>query len=438
MFTRLLYHNVPALAKEWYFLHRSSCGEQASIVNTTALFQHSIHDRMIAGYFLIDCKSTISIKGDAAIGSNHRDVRAEWLGLPHTFNSEFSLSPLQEQTGVILAYDTGLGLCSSWPFLQNLRWGVQIPIVNVKNNLHPYGQAQDELIAAFNQPAWHFAKISNNNLHRTGVAEFIGRLSTVWLDDDHFFLASSLGIGIPTTKKQNPDFLFSPFVGPNGHISFINSVVLELPLYQTTTDNVWLARFIFEDRFYYPNHQLRTLDLNNKPWSRYLLLRREGEVETVPAMNILTQCVKVSPNSIVELQAGVMYQSPWCIVEAGYGLWGRHHEQLKLAPCPCEKTAHLLTDFGISGTGTGSASTSTIAYQAPNDPVFIHLKETDLNLCGSGSSGSIVHRFYIQADYLFSKHCKDLLFNIGGFFETPQGNSSLRQWGIWGSINIAF
>lgn len=441
MFTRPLYHNLPALEQYWHLLHKTIHGEQAPIINAVGLFQHSLHDA-IADYFLLNCQSKILVAGDASLNAQHRNVRAEWLGLSNNFEGTLSLMPQQSQAGAVISYDTGFGICSSWKFLRNLRWGIRIPIVTVTNALYPCAQSAnskaDALIAAFEQPTWRFAKISTQELKKTGVAEVIGRFSTVWLDDDDFFLASALAIGIPATKRQFPSFLFNPFVGPNGHINFINTVLLELPLHHKDAESQWLIRFIFEDRFYYPNHQLRTLDLQNKPWSRYLTLRREGETETVPAMNVLTQCVKVSPQSVIELQAGLLYKCGCFMLEAGYGLWGRHHETLALTRPLCEKSIPIFTEFGISGTGTSSASGSTISFQAPNDPTFVRLKESDLDLCGSGSSGAVVNRFYILVNYIFRGRSQDWLVSTGGFFESPQRNNALKQWGMWGNVNIAF
>jgi hypothetical protein len=443
MFTRPVYHNLPALEQRWYLLHASDRGEQAGVFNVTGLFQQTVQNSKIASYFLLDCKDSLLIAGDDTSDASQRDVRAEWLGLSSDFQGILSLHPWQRQAGVVLSYDQGFHSCSSWPFLRNLRWGLRMPIITVTNNIHPCQLLiatinQENLLTAFNQPAWCFAKLSTENLSRTGVPELIGYLSNVWLDDDNFFLASSLGIGIPTAKKQHPDFLFNTFLGPNGHLNFIINVLAELPLTTCAEDRTFLIRFIIEDRFYYPNHQLRTLDLKHKQWSRYLMLRREGEQETVPAMNVLTQCVKVSPQSVIELQAGLVYRHHAFTFEVGYDLWGRHHERIKLMhPC-CEKTPPLIAQFGISGTGTNSASASTISFQAPNDPTFVYLNENDLDFCGNGSAGGIVNRFYVLGNYTIKRKRAEVLLSLGGFFEAPQKNIALKQAGAWGTIAIGF
>jgi hypothetical protein len=263
-------------------------------------------------------------------------------------------------------------------------------------------------------------------------------LSTVWLDRDDFFLASAVGVGIPTSNKFCPDYLFAPVSGPNGHANFINTILLELPLYTTCGQGIWLLRFIIEDRFYYPRHQRRMFDLKGKPWSRYITVRQEGITKTVPARTVTTQCVKVYPYNIVELQLGLTYHSACATFEIGYDFWGRSAERLNLIQPSCEKTQPLLTDFGLSGTGITSASGSTIATQAANDEQFVHLRETDLDLCGNGSTEATTNRVYMLASYTFQGQCTTALVNLGGFFESSSANKALPLWGIWSSVTITF
>lgn len=453
MFTRPIYHNLAAQAQHWNKAVATKSHDGLSAAQVIGLYQHSRDSDRIKRYFLLDCKKQLLIAGDNSTNTTKRDVRAEWLGLPSDFSGLLTIAPEQRQIGFWLEFNQDLKNYISWKILDTWWFDIAIPIVIMKNNLrlsqsniqNPGTSAHQphDIIQAFNQPAWDFAKMDNCSRSKAGVAEIKFSLGGTYLDDNDFLLAYYGFISIPTSNKQKPHHIFSAYIGPNGHVDVGAGFNLELPLHDPCSAcKAWLFLNI-EDHYYLHNHQLRTFDLrdhecNELQWSRYMLLRKPGETETVPAMNITTQRVKVRPYNIVDLSTGFKFAHAGLECELGYDLWAKHSERIcPVRPC-CEGSHFPIEKYGIAGTGISSAQASTIAMLADNDPVFIHLKESDINFRSGASRGGFTNRLHAAACFTRVGECHDLFAGAGIFYERPHTNNALENWGFWLKIGDEF
>jgi len=163
------------------------------------------------------------------------------------------------------------------------------------------------------------------------------------------------------------------------------------------------------------------------------MVRLPDETTTIPGVNVLTQSVKVHPYSFFNLAGGFAFNTCHTSLEFGYSLWTHVSERIKFCRPGCDKELPRIEYFGLAGAEPGtSANASTISEQAPDDPVFITLKQNDLlPLSGSGRGAftqSLHAAFGYISDYVF--------VGIGGFFEQPTNNTALKQWGIWGTLGF--
>ena len=248
----------------------------------------------------------------------------------------------------------------------------------------------------------------------------------------HDFLFAYTGtFSIPMSTRACPDYLFTPTLGGNGHCEVGIELNIELPLNCPESYNKCLLFFNVQDHFYLPRHQWRTLDLYKKQWSRYLLLRKENSETTIPAVNIFTQRVRVRPFNTVDLSVGLRAISGCTHLELGYDLWGHSSQRLEFSEPWCAKTPGIITQYGIAGTGTNSASTSTIAKRGDNDPVFVHLRTSDLDLSSGASKEGFTSKVHASATFYDA-------ITFGGFYEFAHTNTSLENWGFWASIAHLF
>src|SRR5690606_21046646 len=90
--------------------------------------------------------------------------------------------------------------------------------------------------------------------------------------------------------------------------------------------------------------QIRSFDLKNKPWSRYidmyinqeqaqLALTDADAILATPGINILTQHVKVTPGLVHDINSAFVFSVRKFEGEVGYNFFAKRAECVKLA-CP--------------------------------------------------------------------------------------------------------
>lgn len=451
MFTRPVYSNISARNSNfWHDFVYEKEGCLAGSLQAVALYQQSMAKRSAARYFLINHKSTLLVKGDAAPTFLDRDIRAEWLNLPSDFIGTFSVSPQQRQAGIWFEYNQNLVTFCDCPFLDALWVDIAVPFQWVENDIrisqtgiqNP-GVSPHGIIEALNQQLWHFGKIGGKR-SKTSIAEIHISIGTTFMDHDGFQIGAYSGVVIPTGRTQNPEFIFNPFIGHNNNWGFITGANFQFPLMCDCNCRYVSLYFDIENLFFLRNFQLRSLDLRFKPWSRYLILNTNDGLTNIPAINVLTQRVKVQSFNFVDLSAGFRFQSGMIEGEIGYNLWAHGDEEIRLR-------REFAPRWGIAGDGalvpgtyvSATASKSTIATLAPNDldsnnhPTFVPIKESDLDLNSGAARATVAHRGHFAVGIRFGQETIQGLVGIGGFFEIPQENTGMKNWGVWFKIGAS-
>ncbi|KKT23784.1 MAG: hypothetical protein UW09_C0002G0049 [candidate division TM6 bacterium GW2011_GWF2_43_87] len=440
MYTRPAYKFVSATSGSWAEIITHKKGASKTAVQLVPLFQESTCDCKIKSYFLMNCKPQLFVAGDnspSMLNFDERDVRAEWLGLAPTFEGTFSVEPWQRQIGAVLNYNQDLGSWIDTTFLKYWWLDVSLPVFQVYNNLNPLGPK--DLLNALKRPELENAKMEGGRKKKTGVGELRVALGTTVLNTDCFTLTYYGAIAFPGETRRCTTYIFRPSTGTNGHMGLVNGLLCRLPFYRCCDRGDSVDFFCsIELDYRFRREEWRVFDLCHKQWSRYLLVRREGDPRTIPAANILTKYVEVCPHNAVDLSAGISIDHEGLGAEVGYNLWATQTEQIKhLNPPRCNKEIHHMEEYGIAGTAPGSsASTSTISKQGPDDTAFVHLHESQLDFCSAAAQGSGSQRVFASLFYQGGGECNNALVKIGGFIDWPHNNSTLKTYGVWG--NIAF
>lgn len=439
MFTHPVYMNVLLEQSLWHNIIYNKEGAWRASAQAIGMYQDSIADARIARYFLINHKNCLLVQGDA-ITCSERDVRAEWLGINNPeFSGFMSLNPQQTQYGAELQWHQDFSLFTDACWAQYCWFTALLPITHVANNItimqwnvHNTGTGVAyDIISAFKQPDWCFAKMDGKQSVTT-VPELTLKVGVTSLSQSHYQFIYYAGIRIPIANTQNPAFIFSPVAGNNGSVGFIGGINWQLLLNRNAEQIAFCFFLNLEATFYVPTHQLRTFDLIDKPWSRYLLFIKDGcPGSLIPGVNILTQKVKVQPFELVDFSLGWRCITEHMELEIGYGIWGHGDERLTLE-CPLEPI------YGIAGTENNTASMSTIAFQAPNDPLFVPIFSSDLNLTSAASRSALNQRFSASIGYQNLARDIDTIVGIGAFYEWPQKNSALQLWGLWIKLGASF
>ncbi|MEX0940157.1 MAG: hypothetical protein WDZ41_02265 [Candidatus Babeliales bacterium] len=454
LFYRPIFQNIAAqLSSYWHDAVYEKIGCLMHSFQIMPMYQQSFSNAPVARYFLINQKNTLVFKGDMAPAPNLRDVRAEWLQLPNDFVGTFSLNPKQKQFGIWFELNQDLKKFSIRDLFASLWVGAAFAFQIVENTLQPSqllisGPSQNspkDIIAAFNRTNMRFGKIANRKRENKSVSELQFKLGATLMARDGFQIGGYSSVIFPTAKHQDPTYMFDPFLGHNRHFGFGSGVHFQLPLNRDVDCKLVALFFNVENLFFLRNFQRRSLNLRFKPWSRYLLLNKRDGTMNIPAINVLSPCVKVQPFNFVDLSAGLRIQVKWCEFEIGYSFWAHGDELLEL-PHPFPE------DYGIAGDGAlvpgtnigATASESTIANRAPNDlnssnqPTFVPIRERDLDLRSGAARAGLAHRIHCALGIVHDQCTFALFWGLGGFVEIPQNNTILQNWGLWGKIGGTF
>jgi hypothetical protein len=456
MYTRPIYRNLGMEQSIWHNMI-FDCAYSPDLpvaFQVIGMGQGSLRYNKASRYFLFNDLELLTVKGDAVINNNPfmRDVRAEWLGLPSDFSGSITVSPKQWQAAVMIEGKYSLRCLTDNPLFNTLWIGFSMPYQIVQNELKvhdanpPDTPANGTLAYAFNNPMLQYARLGVKDRKHT-VAEIEFKLGSNMLDRDGFQIGMYSLALLATGRAQNPTYTFAPYIGNNGRFGFGTGVTFQLPLNDCVDE--YEVSFVanIENIFFFSKTERRTVDLEFKPWSRYLLLvNRDGRIN-IPAANVLTVPVKVHPFNMVDLEVALRWEGRACSgleFEMAYNLFARGREKVTLRHC-------FPDDYGIAGVGflpgttiPATASQSDIQQQAANDTdifgnlVFVPITQNDLELNSAAARGSINHRVHLAAGYLLSEESVNALIGIGGYIEIPQYNTALKVAGGWLKLGIKF
>jgi len=414
----------------------------------------SIPMHKTAHYFLPPCIDRVLVAGDNTPPDVQckRAIRAEWLGLDHDFQGSFTITPKEQQYAFSLEYNQDFGTWLDFPLLKDYWISITVPVVavyhslNFKEHVLSNTHRSGDLYQAFNNRDWQFAKLTECS-HVIRPTEIRVRIGNALVSHDYFQFAYNTIFIAPMGNKQNARELFPAIAGNNQHFAFGAAIFFQFPLNSDTSEYGICFFANLESIFNIRNTQLRTFDLKDKPWSRYLLFNQRcgtaNELpgpQKIPGVNILTREVLIRPYGVFDFSMGLRYISPLLEAEFGYSIWGKSNEKAELKrpwyhPCQYEGI------FGIAGEKENTtASNSTIAQRAPDDNnAFVPIDMIfDINT-QSGESGSALNHKVHGSIGLQRDHKNATIFFVSGaYIDIPQKNGALRTWGIWISYGASF
>jgi len=493
LFTHPVNLNTSARRSMWHTFINEQENCHCSNVQVWGVYQTSFSRKKIANYFLFGCKEELLVAGDQSPDACRRDVRAEWLGIDnHEFSGILSIDPKQTQLGIVFDYNINFKNSECLSFLKDYWLTVEIPLITVKNdiNLRQHGvhnlgsEKPRDILEAFNQQAWSYAKMGPGQLD-IGIGDIAFRFGKTYTSKSGHEVFYYSGFSVPAGKQQNAKFLFDPFLGSNGHFGIIAGVGFQVALNRITSCHSICWFLDMEAIFLMRNSQTRTLDLIGKPWSRYLLLNKKNGSpnQNIPAVNILSQFVRVRPHDLIDFVTGLRIVSRRFEIEMGYGIWGRSDERISLNPdcdfppiygiagispnihpvsgCPTginlgDPCSGGITDITVIPGNNGqvvacntickasTASKSTIDRLANTDtdedgnPIFVPLCESDLDLKSAAAKKSVNHRFHVSFGYARRGFCVDGFIGAGAYYEFPSVSGGLKTGGIWAKCGASF
>ena len=428
-------------------------------------------------------KPTTLSQGAYTVETFSRDILGQWLGITNTNGASFSLQPKQTQIATMFEYHQDLKTFIKSKFVQDMSISIAAPLTMVENNIGYSGYSA--VAKAFTQSNFQYAKISTHDITSVALSQVQIALNTQYLKNDESHIISSTGVIIPLTNQNHNSYLFEPVQGFNSHFVLNSAAFFQFPVYKKSPDASSSILFFLNinNNFLCRNHQLRTFDIKNKPYSRYLTLLDRYTNSPVPAMNVLTLRTRVEPFNAFNLAAGFRVKNNNLTMSLGYELWAHGTEVITPEPQQQEYGYQARRDnqsgnwnddrYGIAfinengnlayldNTGAVkplptnqpglTASESTINYVAsPNGTLSCcgatstftqtnkYLKLNDLDKFSCAAQATMIHKAFISLGREEKGKTRDMFANIGFSIELAQNNASLGTWTGWIKVGLTF
>lgn len=316
----------------------------------TAFYEQSTDAAKAGKFFSFTDKNNFKIQGLA--GANilntaaaDADALPGNFALDTAYNGKITFNPKRTSYGVHLNYQQDLT-----NVLENLYMTAAAPVVTVEHSMGMKEEATagvikfadvmagGRLTSDFSEPV-KYAKI-NGTQRVTGLADAQLGLGYRFMNSDRFRLQGEVHATVPTGANPTGTKMFEATVGNNGHWALGAGLGGRMNVWQNqeNEDNrlsVWVnadLKYLFE------NNQVRTLGLKDKAGAQFARMRQQDPANalnvlanSVPGVNAMSRAVRVTPGVLAEGMVWGDYTWNAWKFGAGYNVFGRQAETVKLA-----------------------------------------------------------------------------------------------------------
>ncbi len=447
----------------------------------------SIENDKLQHYFTPFGKKTLIV--DERPEESDKDILAGHFNIfthNKNFRSKISFYPKQTTFGLGLHYRQ-----SFWRNDERKRGyfvSISTPLTHIKNEFRLIEQVENtgggpeflikdlvvaDMREAFTQENWKYGRIESKIFGKncialpraeTKLADIETKIGMEWLESDPCHLESYIGILIPTGNKSRGNQIFETIVGNGGHPAFMTGASFGALIWEDERKNRQLrTEYAIHSEYLFRNNQVRSFDLKNKPFSRYIELyahKKEAELAknlensnellaehlSTPGINILTQQVAVTPGFQFNMTTAVAFtDGSGFQAEGGYNYFARRAEEVRLRSQWQEGPAIKHLD-GSGKTNpvrdiTGNPfieSIDLVENELGNYDNNI-IKESDLDLSSAASPAIITHTYFGAVGYHSNDREYPLFGNLGGSYEFSRANNAhIERWTVWFKMGASF
>lgn len=418
----------------------TDCVGKNITVDSALIGWTTTHPRKLGAFFGPFDKSTLTVAEQNATLSSARDIDARHLGIytsGETFESNIQFRPRQ------------IGICcnlkGSMKLYKELTLTVNAPIVHVRNTmrlketvLSSGGAVQSSATGipwvtnatdAFKQPAWQYGKI-NGTQTKTRIGKLDVTLSTPVYSGKHSTVTGTAGIIIPTGNKTKGTYLFEPVAGNGGFGGFIWGANAQWDLCEKESTQVF-ATADMSCQYWLGNTQVRSFDLKQKEWSRYMRVFENADAATAasnsgdfshasPGINTFTQPVKMKHGF-----SGCSFDTAVHLVEQKLEVAVGYHFDAHTSDAVSLKQSWTTTIALASSSNPGFAAparTINDRFSGADSSHYLTISEGDLDLSSAAQPALINHTLYASGHYHYewSGHPLAIRIGLGYEFSTEQ------------------
>ncbi len=419
-------------------------------------YEQSTSKSDLAKYFSINNKTELTIAGNTS-GITEKDIATEWLGisnwdsttLEQNFSSKINLSPEQKEFGINFQAHKVLNFISNklWlsitlPFIQK-ETDLKLNETNIQNEPTkqpidvPKFMSQNASDFFNSEENLRYGKIKNGVQKLAGLADINLKLNYFFKNKKSWTLSFYPQLTIPTGYKPTAKYLFEPIIGNGRHWELGAGLNFEMELLDK---NKHLLSFIskLDYNYSFESTEKRTLDLKEKPWSRYLRLTDQAthQINTV-AVNLFTQDFKIQPESNLNLLLSLHYDhNDFLNLELGYNLWWKAKEGIKFKNEWVENVG--ITQLNADNNPTGNTiSNATIATNplGTGNTSFTTIELDNLDLNSAIHDSALSNKIYLSGGVEGTWKQNIYQTNLALAYEFAS-NKALSAWSLWLQANL--
>ncbi len=324
---------------------------------------------------------------------------------------------------------------------------------------------------AFAQSSWRFGRIQQCTKTKTGLGDVTLLLGYEIVRHEAVGADGYLGILIPAGNKVRGRRIFEPVVGHNHHTGLILGGSADILMWECDNSSLTLV-LDGHSQYMLENCEVRSFDLKNKPWSRYMqVYANQAQAQEAydlslivptnfgsltlgePGINIFTQPLRVHPGLIYVDNTAFVYTCNCWQAEVGYNFYARQQECVELAR-PWQTGAALKSLLG--GGATDGVQIIGNVFNNNNEVPFISfpagpapipgvinydtnlIKSGDLDLNSAAHPGIISNTFYGSIAHNRTACDHPHWFALGGSYEWATTNTVMNRWTVWLKGGVSF
>ncbi len=419
---------------------------------------HSTNPEDIAEFFLPSGKSTLLAAEDLASGSSRRDLSAAHFNIKTItgkFKSDLIFKASHQFSGVGIAYRQQLS--KHWwaeiatPFLhveQTFKFDERIldtgdgPVRELGLDNSPRVGCMTK---AFKQDNWRFGKIDKTKeLVKEGFADLELKVGYQARADDILRLYGYAGFVFPTGNRPCGQHVFEPMIGNNGHFGFLYGSHIGISTWCRDDHELSLA-IDFNTRYLFRNHQIRSFDLKDKEFGRYIETYKDpfqAELASTTqnpdsgtsGINVFTQPVKVFPGVSLSVLSAMIYTYKQLILELGYFFFAQQAERVEV---PWQRTSAVKDSAGLGQTNRARTIKDDFEKSALPIDDYQPLVPRDIDANSPASPALLTYTAYITIGYYIWEGDYPVLLGLGASYEIA-ASKGINQWATWGKIAVQF
>jgi len=408
--------------------------------------------------------------------------------ITNPYLSVISLCPSHTEVGLGLGYR--YALWNNAENTQQLCFYVTAPIVNVHNKMHfretvlndgggrlrgPISTGGgstidtsqvvatfDTMREAFDQSTWNFGKITcdHHKMSKTGIADITAVLEYRWVEHEPCHIESYLGVLIPTGNKVDGKYMFQPIVGHGQSWGIVWGGNFGLTIWHHEHEDFSIRAELTNNSMYlFTKAQMRSFDVNGRPWSRYIdvylnyaqaqqaanLGGSAGIYLSTPGINVFTQPVDVTPGLSHTVNSAFVFDFGCWNAELGYNFYARAAELVTLCRFPNDVAFVDIKGLGQTQpfqTIAGSIDDDSLVVSSPI-PLTMYdrsiIAVDDLDLSSAATPAILSNIIYGSLGVQCEKRGYPVFGNVGVSYEfSDRTKAAPQRWGLWIKGGISF